>query len=99
MKIPLPGLMRRWREKAWEAGAPPAAERYGVGVWAWFARRPWLYGLGARLAMRALARLGRGKGSFKSLPLAGGWTEGRDFPAPEGRTFQEQWRARGRRAA
>jgi L-lactate dehydrogenase complex protein LldF len=99
MKIPLPGLMRRWREKAWEAGAPPAAERYGLGVWAWFARRPWLYGLGARLAMRALGRLGRGKGSFAKLPLASGWTDGRDFPAPEGRTFQEQWRARRGRAA
>jgi L-lactate dehydrogenase complex protein LldF len=98
MRIPLPGLMRRWREKAWEAGAPPASERYGLRLWAWAARRPWLYGLGARLGMRALARLARGRGSLSKLPLASAWTAGRDFPAPEGRTFQEQWRA-GRRAA
>ena len=32
------------------------------------------------------------------LPLARGWTRYRDFPAPEGATFQTQWKRARRRA-
>jgi L-lactate dehydrogenase complex protein LldF len=38
--------------------------------------------------------LGGGHGLIHRLPFAGGWTRGRDFPAPEGRTFRELYRAR-----
>ncbi len=41
-----------------------------------------------------MGRLGRTRGRFRRLPLAGGWTAGRDFPAPEGKTFQQQWARR-----
>jgi L-lactate dehydrogenase complex protein LldF len=41
--------------------------------------------------MAALALLGRRSGRFNSLPLAGGWTNFRDFPAPQGGTFQARW--------
>jgi L-lactate dehydrogenase complex protein LldF len=34
-----------------------------------------------------LGAFGRSRGSFRKLPLASGWTEGRDMPAPEGDTF------------
>ena len=98
MKIPLPKMMRLWREQAFENGVAPLLERYGVRLWAWFAARPGLYVAGTRVAARLLARAARGDGSLRRLPFAGGWTKGRDFPAPEGRTFQEQWRRRrGRR--
>ena len=94
MQIPLPKLMRAWRERAHDSGATPAAERHGIRLWAWFAARPWLYGQAARLAARLLRRLGRRNGHIARLPFAGGWTDGRDLPAPHGRTFQEQWRRR-----
>ncbi len=42
--------------------------------------------------MGALSLLGRGKGAFRWLPLARGWTEGRDLPAPEpGGTFMARY--------
>jgi L-lactate dehydrogenase complex protein LldF len=31
---------------------------------------------------------------LKKVPLAGGWTAGRDLPAPEGKTFMAQWKDR-----
>jgi L-lactate dehydrogenase complex protein LldF len=96
MRIPLPKLMRHWRERAFAAAAAPAAERLGIGLWAWLARRPRLYGLAARLAARGLGWLGRRRGRLARLPLAGGWTQGRDLPAPEGRTFQSLWAERRR---
>ena len=44
--------------------------------------------------MRAMGLAGRSKGRFAPLPFAGGWTKYRDLPAPEGATFQSQWRAK-----
>jgi L-lactate dehydrogenase complex protein LldF len=59
--------------------------------------RPRLYRLATRLGMRALRVMAGGKGKLRSLPLAGGWTGERDLPAPEGRTFMDQWKAMERR--
>jgi L-lactate dehydrogenase complex protein LldF len=92
MMIPLPKMLRHWRERAYESGATPATERAGLKLWAFAARHPALYGLGARVAAWGLGKLG-GDGRIAKLPLAGGWTKGRDLPAPQGRTFQAQWKA------
>ncbi|MFG1397864.1 LutB/LldF family L-lactate oxidation iron-sulfur protein [Roseixanthobacter pseudopolyaromaticivorans] len=94
VRIPLPKLMRNWREKEFERHLTPAPQRYGLAAWAFFARRGWLYRPATRLAMGALSLLGRAKGRFAALPLAGGWTKYRDFPTPQGDTFQAQWQAR-----
>ena len=94
MKIPLPNMMRYWREREFERHLSPATWRWGLGVWAWFARHPRLYQFGTKLVMRALGNLGAARGRFRRLPLAGGWTKYRDLPAPEGQTFQELWAER-----
>ncbi len=96
MKIPLPDLMRHWREREFEQRLSPKPYRWGLGFWAYFATRPHLYQRATRLAMRVLGNLGARRGRFRRLPLAGGWTRHRDLPAPEGQTFQEMW-AEGRR--
>jgi hypothetical protein len=36
-----------------------------------------------------LSWMGGKKRLLHKLPLAGGWTDGRDLPAPEGRTFRD----------
>ncbi len=95
VRIPLPKMMRHWREREFERHLSPAATRYGIGLWGFFASRPALYRLATSLAMPVLAFAGKSKGRFASLPLAGGWTKYRDLPAPTGKTFQSQWKARG----
>jgi L-lactate dehydrogenase complex protein LldF len=94
MRIPLPSMMRHWREREFERHLSPAAVRYGLGFWGFFAVRPTLYRLATELAMRALSLAGRRKGRFSWLPFAGGWTKYRDLAAPQGPTFQAQWRAK-----
>jgi L-lactate dehydrogenase complex protein LldF len=94
VKIPLPKLMRHWREREFERHFVPQTMRYGLGVWAFFAKRPALYRLATRAAALGLGLLGRRRGFFTWLPLAEGWTAGRNFPAPEGGTFFAQYAAR-----
>ena len=92
MDIPLPRLMRRWRERAFAEGIPAPVERWGLRIWAMLARRPAAYRLAARAAAFVLSRLGnRG---FARLPLTAGWAAGRDMPAPSGRTFSDLWAER-----
>jgi L-lactate dehydrogenase complex protein LldF len=99
MKIPLPNMMRHWREREFERHLQPTTYRYGLGAWAFFARRPRLYQFATRIAMRVLGNLGGKKGRFRRLPLAGGWTKDRDLPAPSGRTFQDMWAEKQKAAA
>jgi L-lactate dehydrogenase complex protein LldF len=93
VRIPIPKLLRHWREEEFARAITPAAQRSGLGFWAWFARHPAFYRFAARWGARIL-RWGAGsRGGFKSLPLAGGWTRHRDFPAPQGKTFHDLWKA------
>lgn len=94
MRIPLPKMLRHWREKEFEKHLTPASVRAGLGLWAFLAKRPKLYHFATRLAARILGRLGHGKGRLSSLPFASGWTRYRDFPAPQGKTFQRMWKER-----
>ena len=94
MRIPLPAMMRHWREREFEARLSRPGMRRGIALWAWIARRPALYHALAGLGARVLARMGRRAGAFTRLPLARGWTAFRDLPAPEGGTFHGLWAKR-----
>ncbi len=91
MKIPLPKLMRDWRTLEFADGGGTLAARAGLKLWAYFARRPRVYHMAARLGITALGLAGRSRGAFRWLPLAGAWTRHRDMPAPQGQTFQQLW--------
>jgi L-lactate dehydrogenase complex protein LldF len=92
VKIPLPKLMRHWREREFERHLTPATVRGNLALWVFLARRPGLYRLATRAAAGALGLLGRRKGALRSLPFAGGWTKGRDLPVPQpGGTFMAQY--------
>ena len=76
------------------SGITPGTGRLALQAWAWLAQRPRLYQAVMGLTMPLLRRLARGRGALRRLPLAGGWTDSRDLPAPQGRTFQQAWQAR-----
>ncbi|HTV89436.1 MAG TPA: LutB/LldF family L-lactate oxidation iron-sulfur protein [Stellaceae bacterium] len=98
VKIPLPNMMRHWREREFADGLSRRAYRSGVRIWAWLAQRPRLYHALAEAAGRLAGWFGRPRGRFRSLPFASGWTLVRDMPAPQGSTFQSLWsRRRGER--
>jgi L-lactate dehydrogenase complex protein LldF len=91
MKIPLPGLMRHWREEEFAGGDTPLLYRLGLKAWGATAKRPWLYHALVRVFIPVLGAVGRRRGAFRWLPGARGWTRHRDLPAPQGRTFQALW--------
>jgi L-lactate dehydrogenase complex protein LldF len=91
VKIPLPGLMRKWRNREFDEGHQGFVAKRALALWAAIATRPRLYHLAMRFAAVGLGALGGTKRSFSWLPMAGGWTKHRQLPAPEGRTFQQLW--------
>lgn len=99
VKIPLPRMMRRWREREFAEQRSPTAYRSGLRLWAWLVQRPALYHAFAEIAGRVLGWIGRERGRFRFLPLASGWTLVRDMPAPEGRSFHSLWAERRQRRA
>jgi L-lactate dehydrogenase complex protein LldF len=96
VRIPLPKMLRHWREREFECHYTPKPVRAGLAVWAFLAKRPLLYRLLIDLGMPVLKMLGGKKGRLAQLPLAAGWTASRDLPAPEGESFMKQWSRRGR---
>jgi len=94
VRIPLPDLQRKLREQAFERGLRPWYETTGLRLWSFVAQRPALYGLATRIGVRVMKAIGGRAGVIRKLPIGAGWTEGRDLPAPAGRTFRELYRER-----
>ena len=95
MRIPLPDMMRHWREREYEKGNTPLPYKLGLKLWAFMARRPRLYHALYGLAIPLLGLFAGRRGRFRTVPLASGWTRHRDLPSPLGSTFQQLWRNKG----
>jgi L-lactate dehydrogenase complex protein LldF len=93
VKIPLPKIMRYWRAQEYAQRLAPKSTVFGLTLWAFAAKRPWLYRIGTRVAARMLRQRARNDGFVHALPIMRGWFAVRDLPAPEGKTFHDQWRA------
>ena len=96
VRIPLPDLLRKLREKQFERGLRPWYENAALALWGWLARHSALYALATSIAARVLRLMGGRERLIHALPLAGGWTGGRDLPAPQGKTFRELYAQRRR---
>jgi L-lactate dehydrogenase complex protein LldF len=90
--IPLPTLLRGWRDRSWREGLEPLSMRAGLGAFAFVAARPWLFRVATATAVRAMRLLSR-RGWIHRLPFGGAWTAHRDFPAPAARTFMQMYRS------
>ena len=90
--IPLPDLLRNLRAEEAERGLSPLRWRAGLKLHSWLARWPRLYQAVTGLSVAVLHQLGKRRGVLRSLLVNNGWTQVRDFPAPQGRTFMQQWK-------
>lgn len=93
VKIPLPDLLRKLRQRQFAAHLRPWAERAGLAIWGIFATRPRLYRVMVRVASGLLARWAGSARKISQLPFVRGWTVGRDLPAPPGQSFHD-WYAK-----
>ena len=90
VKIPLPDLMRKLREKQFERNLKSTSEKWCLKIWAYCATRPRLYAVVTRILGRLGKMLGGQKGYIRKIPLLDSeWTSHRDLPAPRGRTFRD----------
>ncbi len=90
MRIPLPKMLRKWRERQFRAEMGSKTARWALKGWAWLAKHPAIYRLIMGLGVCVLGQFG-GRGRFRSLPFASGWTSKRDLAAPAGDTFINQY--------
>ncbi len=95
--IPLPSLLRGWRDRSWREGLVPPSARFGIFAWRYVTLRPRLFRFSMALAARLLRLFSRG-GWIRFLPLASAWTAYRDFPQPAPSTFLDML-AKGKRPA
>ncbi len=92
VRIPIPKILRHFRNLDVQNRTAPSATRHGLALWAALASRPRFWGLATGLAIRIMTVGNRGR--YTRFPFAGAWTRTRDLAAPQGGTFQSRWRMR-----
>jgi L-lactate dehydrogenase complex protein LldF len=92
VQIPLPSLLRGWRDRSWRAGLEPTVPRAMLAGWAFLAGHPRLYRIAAALSVQWM-RLFRKGGWIPGMPFAQGWMKHRDFPTPARETFMKAYQA------
>ena len=93
VKIPLPDLLRKLRERQMESGMKSRQETFMLKAWAWLALHPKIYAMATGIGVKVMSLMGGKEKLIHTLPGAGGWTDGRDFPAPSGQTFRELYKS------
>jgi L-lactate dehydrogenase complex protein LldF len=94
MDIPLPELIRKHRETAFEQHKTSTMERFGLSAWRRLALNSGLYRLITRIDARAIKLLGRFPLIQRITPFLGGWMRGRALMHSNGKTFQSQLKRR-----
>jgi L-lactate dehydrogenase complex protein LldF len=97
--IPLPRLLRQWRNLEADEKLNSTGMRWGLKFWGWLSRKPFVYRLLTSLGNFGLRVWPQGtKRMVQRLPfIAGEWTRHRDLARPEQGTFSQQYKAKGGR--
>ncbi|MCL4108928.1 UNVERIFIED_CONTAM: hypothetical protein GTU68_008123 [Idotea baltica] len=90
--IAIPDLLRDLRHDENQQKLSPTRWRIGIKFHAWLASRQRLYQHTTRLLIPLLHLFGGKRGYLRRLPFAGGWISKRDFPAPQRKTFMQQYK-------
>jgi len=93
VRIPLPKMLRAWRDISFDRGLVSQRSKLGLVLWRFAARRPALYRLGASLAAKILHRP---RTWLRWVPGLSDWLATRDLPPTQGATFMAQWKAQKR---
>ncbi|MGI9380636.1 MAG: LutB/LldF family L-lactate oxidation iron-sulfur protein [Methyloligellaceae bacterium] len=91
VRIPLPKMMRHWREREYHRGKTSSLNRLALRSWAYLAKRPNLYRRAVNLPIRILHYMGGKSGVIRSFSLFKHWTKHKDIPAPQKKTFLQLW--------
>jgi len=90
--IPLPRLLRQLREDIHDAHINSGVQRWLLARWAALALHPARYHRVMGWVAGGLRRLAGARGRVSRILPLPGWGRGRDMPAPQGKTFFEQYR-------
>ena len=94
--IPIPKLLRLWRDQEAEQKLSSTGMRWGLGAWRWLSQSPTLYRFASALGNMMLRHWPGSDKFISSLPfLAGQWTKHRELPRPAAGTFSQQYRKAG----
>ena len=94
VRIPLPRMLRTWRDISFDRGLVTQRSKWGLAAWSFAARHPALYRVAASLAAKILQKP---RGLLRLVPGLSGWLATRDFPQAQGATFMAQWKAQKNR--
>jgi len=97
VRIPLPKMLRHWREQEFHKKISPVGQRVGLNWWRILNRRLLVYRWvmwSVAIALRGFSSSGaNGRRWIRRLPWPGSaWTQQRDMAAPALASFQTQWR-------
>jgi L-lactate dehydrogenase complex protein LldF len=99
VQIPLPKLLRHWRERVHTQKLESTPSRWGLQFWNFVVNKPKLYRIFTAMSVFQLKTFAGNKGLIKWLPFAKSWFMFRELPAPEGRTFMQQMSERLKQGA
>ncbi len=95
VRIDIPRMLVALRARQVEQGVRPFAENAIFKITSFVLCRPRVYSLAAKTGRLAQIPFMR-KGRLPNLPLMGRWTQARDFPIIQGKTFHDRWKELGR---